>query len=382
MDNAPVKVRKSGEFFGSGESGKTAEIAEFSPKKGITIHNLADRLGVSPTTIWRALNGKPRISEKTRQRILDAARGLNYRPSLVAQTLRRQKTNIIGVIVPMVGDTTFSLIVRAIEQVAFERGYNILLCDTDLDLTREKEYMDWLIRRRVEGAIIVPLAKRKPGEFEHLLELEAHDIPVAVVEQDVPGLLIDQVVVDNVGGAKAMTSHLIGLGHKRIAFLHGGLPDWDYVQCARYAGYREALEEAGLEVDDSLSFKAAEMMVEEKHTMRTRELGDFLRRSDRPTAIFAYCDGLAIKLMRVMSELGLRIPDDVAVVGCDNNSFSAYLPVALTTLRQPVLELGRRAAELVFQRIEGERTDSEQPIHEKLHCELVIRESCGSGKGQ
>lgn len=362
--------------------GKGSSIAPLvSTLKNATIHDVAANLGVSATTVWRALNNKPRVSNKTRERVLKEAKGLNYRPSMVAQTLRRQKTDIIGVVVPMIGNTAYSFIVRAIEQLAFEKGYNILLCDTDIDVRREKAYIDLLIRRRVEGVVVIPLAKRKSGEFDHLFELEFNNIPVVVIEQEIPSLPLNQIVVDNCAGAKCLMKHLVNLGHQRIAFFHAGLPEWDFVQSMRFKGYKSALEEFGLNYDPALVLQVARMTVDESQSLIGREVLEKLIKSrGRPTAIFAYCDGVAIKTLRLLRKIGIKVPDDIAVIGFDDVNFASDVNPSLTTYKQPTKELGHRAAEFLFKRFESGIVSSQKLVHEKIEGELVIRESCGAKK--
>jgi LacI family transcriptional regulator, galactose operon repressor len=152
-----------------------------------TIHDLARHLNVSSTTVWRALNNNPRISPSTKERVLSAAKRFNYRPSLVAQTLSRGKTQTLGVVVPMIGNPVYANIIRAVEQVAFDHEYNIILCDTDFKVERERTYVDLLVRRRIEGVVIIPFAKRLPGDFEHLVELERDQgVSVVTIQNDIP----------------------------------------------------------------------------------------------------------------------------------------------------------------------------------------------------
>src|SRR3954471_5871359 len=160
------------------------------PESPPTINDLAARLKISSTTVWRALNNSPRVSKRTRQRVLRAAQSMNYRPSLVAQTLLRGKTQTLGVVVPMMGNPVYASLVRAVEQVAFAHKYNIILCDTDFQPDREREYLDLLARRRVEGMIVIPFAARDhdiigsdpvPVGYQHLVELSRQRVAVVAM---------------------------------------------------------------------------------------------------------------------------------------------------------------------------------------------------------
>lgn len=350
------------------------------PEPSTTIHDLARHLNVSSTTVWRALNNNPRISPKTKERVLSAAKQFNYRPSLVAQTLSRGKTQTLGVVVPMIGNPVYANIIRAVEQVAFEHEYNIILCDTDFRIDRERQYVDMLVRRRVEGAVVIPFAKRPAGDFEHLVDLEQNQgVRVVAIQNDVPEDRLNRVVPDNRGAARAMVAHLIGHGHQRVGFFHGGLPEWSHPMRERAEGYRLAIQEAGLEHDERLVVEAGTyeaLLGDDPRSFHREKVAAALRDPDRATAAFVASDVLAIKVMEVAREVGLRIPEDIAIAGYDDILMSAHTPPPLTTVRQPAAQVGRRAASLLLQRIG--RPAGGPPVHERIPCELVIRKSCGN----
>ena len=357
-----------------------------------TIQDLAATLNISSTTVWRALNNSPRVSSKTRQRVLRAAKKLNYRPSLVAQTLLRGRTQTLGVVVPMIGNPVYASLVRAVEQVAFSHKYNIILCDTDFRLDREREYVDLLARRRVEGVAVIPFAARKgsgPEDYAHLTRLPQQGIAVVAMQQDVPGGAVDAVLPDNTQAARAMTAHLLGLGHRRIGFLHGGMPAWNVPMRERFQGYRLALHDADVEPDDSLILQAGtfESVLTDGHGhVQADQIKAYLTRPDRPTALFVPVDMLAIKVMEVArDELGLRVPEDVAVAGFDDILAAAHTSPPLTTVRHPTLEVGRRAAELLFEITarhgNAAAATKRERVHERIPCELVVRRSCGAISG-
>src|SRR5450631_537487 len=183
-----------------------------------TIFDLAADLNISPTTVWRALNNRDRISAKTRERVLKRAKMIDYVPSQVAQNLSHGRTQTLGMIVPTINHPIFSNLIEKVEAFAFERGYSVILCDARLDFAREVEYASMLRRRRVEGVIVVPFSKGSPGSDIHLVDLEKNQIPVVLLEQELPGNRFARVVADNYGASYEMTRHLIKLGHQRIAF--------------------------------------------------------------------------------------------------------------------------------------------------------------------
>ena len=350
-----------------------------------TIHDVARRLKVSATTVWRAINNRPRVSASTKKRVLRAVEQLGYRPSLLAQNLSRGQTQTLGVVVPMIGNPVYAALVRAIEQVAFQRDYNIILCDTDFQVDRERKYLDLLLRRKVEGILLIPFAKRADSDLAHILALEKAGFAVIAMQQPLSGSSILQVAPDNLNAARAMTEHLFGLGHKRVAFLHSGLESWNPSMRERFEGYRLAHAEAGVSLDQSLVVQAGAfeaVLADGSSGFDADRVAQLLQRPDRPTAIFAPVDVLAIRVMGVIRSLGLRIPDDVAVAGFDDIVMSAYLDPPLTTVRHPATEVGHRAAELLFETLQaGATAPSTQPM-ERVPCELVIRRSCGSPAGK
>lgn len=344
----------------------------------LTIHDVARRLKVSATTVWRALHDQPRVSAETKERVLRTVQRLGYRPSLLAQNLSRGRTQTLGVVVPMIGNPVYATLVRAVEQVAFERAYNIILCDTDFQADRERQYLDLLLRRKVEGVLIIPFAKRVETGVERILSLRREGVAVVAMQQPLGG--VPQVAPDNVGAGRAMTKHLIALGHRRIALVHSGLEPWHASMRERCEGYRLALEESGIAFDPALVVEAGTfeaVLADGSSAFAAEPIVELLRRPDRPTAIFAPVDVLAIRVMTVIRSLGLRIPDDVAVTGFDDIVMSAHLDPPLTTVRHPAAQVGRRAAELLFEQLEH---GAAAASIERVPCELVIRSSCGSRK--
>ncbi len=353
-----------------------------------TIHDIARRLNVSSTTVWRAINGRQRVSPQTRQLILDEVERTGYRPSLVAQNLSSGRTQTLGVVVPTVANPVYAALVRAVEQAAFDRGYSIILCDTDFNRAREQQYLDLIERRRVEGVLLIPFAKGMASKNTQLSRLVRAGVKVVCMQQRLPTNEAPQVAPDNVGAARAMTRHLIGLGHRRIAFLHAGMPPWHLSMCERHEGYRLALEEADLPENPRLVVEAGSfesMVYDDEGEFFADRVEDLLRGRMRPTAVFAPADVLAIKAMSVIRSLGMRTPDDVAVAGFDDIHMSAYTTPPLTTVRHPTAAVGKRAAELLFASLDASASstgNSESCPIERVPCELVIRCSCGARRAQ
>ena len=343
-----------------------------------TMHDLAADLKISATTVWRALHNHGRVSDKTRERVLDRAKEIRFVPSLIAQNLLHGRTKTLGVIVPMIGHPVFSALIGKVESVAFERGYNIILCDAQLDVAREAEYARMLLRRRAEGVIVVPFSKRSRQWDAHLVELQQHNIPVILLEHELPTNRFAKVVADNFGAAHAMTRHLIKLGHERIAFAFHPVHERDLVGRERLAGFNQAMAEAGLTKKSRLLLDASEFGERQVLHYRREKIVECFSRINRPTALFAGMDMLAIHVMETLREMGLQIPRDVAVAGFDNVEFSQLTQPPLTTVQQPTEEMGRLATEMLFDRIEGKNNPRKKALCERLPCQLVIRQSCGA----
>jgi LacI family transcriptional regulator len=343
-----------------------------------TIDDLAADLKISTTTVWRALHNHDRISTATRKRVLDRAKAINYVPSFVAQNLSHGRTRTLGVIVPMIGHPVFSALIESIEAVAFEHGYNITLCDARLDISREVEYARMLLRRRVEGVIVVPFSRQSHQWDTHLIELQKRQVPVVLLEQELPSNRFAKVVADNFAAAYDMTRHLIGLGHKRVAFAFHTVHERDLVGQQRLAGFAQAMSDAKLSRKATLLLDACEFGEKQSLIYHREKIVECFGRTERPTALFAGMDMLAIRIMETLRELQLQVPRDVAVAGFDNVEFSAFTRPPLTTVQQPIEQMGRHAAEMLFDRIEGKRGRRKPGLCERLPCRLVIRQSCGN----
>ncbi len=327
------------------------------------IREVAERAGVSPATVSRALNGDPRITEKTRAKVLVAARELDYRPNLIARSLRRQETAKIGVVVSDIENPHFTHAVRAIEDHAFPRGYQVLLCNTDETPAKQHEYLEMLASERVLGVVLVP-ADPDDTSIRALLDL---GIPVVAFDRVVRDDRADAVFVDNIDGARRATAHLLRLGRRTVAFV-GGL---SAIQTGadRQRGYEQAVAAAGYA--PMLAFGAFRT---EQAAQATRQL-----LTDHPDvdAIVAANNLMTIGVLRALHETGRIVPDDVALVGIDDPVWAEMIDPPLTTLAQPVRRMATAAAELLLERVKRERV---QARHMVFQFELIVRASCGSGR--
>ena len=328
----------------------------------ITIQDIAQKLGVSVSTVSKALNNYSDVSQETRIRIQDAAREMGYYPSVAAQSLRSRQTNRIGLVVnypvATVGDYLAELIIGA-AQAAEQESFNIILYTTVAD------QFDRLARvcrgREVDGLLLLWVKQiAKSAEL-----MQSEKVPFVIVARRVSEQKLPFVVADNYGGALALTRHLISLGHRRIAFTPQ--PELRETNLDRFAGYQQALEEAGIPYDERL---VVPIPVESQS--RYQAVISLFDMPAPPSAIFAFNDNVAIEALQTAKNRGLRVPDDIAIAGFDGMNSSLVTTPSLTTVRQPVQEIGRQAVELLVQNISVNTSVPQQVV---LPTELIVRES-------
>lgn len=328
-----------------------------------TIRQVAQRAGVSYTTVSHVINNTRFVSEETRARVLAAMDELNFRPNAVAQSLRSGRTNTIGLILPDSANPFFAEISRGIEDEAFKLGYSVILCNSERDPRKEQLYIEVLTKKQVDGIIFVATGERE--DALHLLLRQ--EIPAVVVDRDFPGIEIDAVLTDNRQGGYLATRHLIELGHRRIACVCG--PSHITPSAERLTGFRDALLEAGLGFDESLILRG------DYHPDSGRVAASvLLNRPDPPSALFLCNDLMAIGAMRAAMQAGWRIPEDLSIVGFDDIEFASYTNPPLTTIAQPKAEVGYRAAHLLVDRLADKNRPFQRII---LPTRLIFRESSG-----
>ncbi|WP_297990703.1 LacI family DNA-binding transcriptional regulator [Anoxybacillus sp.] len=327
----------------------------------VTIYDVAKAAGVSISTVSRVVNNTGRISEKTRKKVLKVMEALHYQPSMVASALTGKCTRTIGLIIPDVANPFFAEISRKVEDRGRELGFNVLMCNTDNNPETEEMYLSLLKQKSVDGIIIGTTTKN----YTVLNDLLQAQFPIAFIAQDIPELAIDVVKVDDFLGGYQAVSHLVSLGHKKIAIMLGNLnrtSDKD-----RLYAYRQVLQESGLEYDEKL-------VVYTDYSMEAgrRAALELLTSSQKPTAIFACFDSLAVGIYQAAKELGISIPEDLSVVGFDNTILSTIVDPPLTTVAQPIDEMGRQVVDLIVKAIEGEKHIKQRIV---LPPELMIRRS-------
>jgi len=358
-----------------------------------TIRDIAKLAGVSTATISRVLNNKPDVDPATRERVLRIVEEQQFVPSITASGLPNGRSRLIGVLIP---DLTWPLIpdlMRGIGEVVGSTSYELILYSIT-DANHEKDRSD-VIDRIVGTRLAAGLLAVFPGSStKHLTDLHSHDFPVVLIDdQGIPPEGTPWIGVDNRLGAYEATQHLIRLGHRRIAHIQGPLKY--QVSHERYQGYCDALMEADISLDPALVLEGDFMPPTGRAC--THVFLD-LPAWQRPTAIFAGSDYMAYGAISAAEQRGLRVPEDVAVVGFDDNPSSAHMEPALTTVRQPFYEMGRRACEILLALVDRPRPANglnhhngwmsgtgaslfNEPVRIKMPTSFIVRTSCGASHG-
>jgi len=325
------------------------------------MRDVADKAGVSVTTVSHVINNSRPVNPETRTRVEQAMQVLGYQPNVLARSLRRGKTHTIGVILPDNTNPYFAEVVRGIEDTSFAQGYSVVLCNSDNDLDKERLYTNVLIEKQVDGIIFVAAGLSE----ENINNLQKRGVPSILVDRQVPGVKIDCVLADNQVGGFLAANHLISLGHPAIACMSG--PRGLRSSVERVAGYRQALESAGINappgwiVEGDFQYRGGFAAAEQ---LLTGEM--------QPSAIFACNDLMAIGVYRYAHENQLRIPQDVSVVGFDDIRLAEYSNPPLTTIRQSKGVMGTRAAKLLLERIANGNQVIKQDI---IPVQLIVRGS-------
>lgn len=326
----------------------------------ITIRDIAKLLGVSPSTVSRALSGKGRISPVLRERIRKVAEELGYQPNILARGLATRSTCAVGVVIherhlPLDERSFYGVILEAIETEVSKHGYHVVF-----STLRDQALPRCVTERRIDGVIFLGTDIK-----EELVRPISVELPTVLVDHKLPG--ITSVVGDNVGGARLATIHLLSHGHREIAFVAETLDDPSFR--ARFEGYRRALEEHGLKVRKELVVEGGRRKDSDRIAMQK-----LLRKRKLPTAIFAANDFMAAGAITVLTKAGFRIPGDIAVVGFDDGALATLVHPPLTSVHVPRVEMGRVAAACLLRLLASPKEPFQTII---LPTTLTIRESCG-----
>lgn len=332
-----------------------------------TIHDVAQRAGVSISTVSRVVNKTVNVEPATEQRVREAIAALRYRPNLLARSFRQKTTHTIGLLVPDNSNPFFAEIARVIEDEGFAEGYSVVLCNSDLSAAKQATYVDVLLAKQVDGLILASTGLISSADgLEVIDRIFAAGVPCVVIDRDLGTLPVDQILVDNHHGGYLAGEFLTRFGHRQLASTVG--PNGHTPSSGRIAGFQHALADVDIELKSEAIVRGNGRF--DGGVAATEEL---LRRGVEFSAIFAFNDVMAMAAISTLRRVGLRVPDDVSVIGFDNIHLTEAMFPALTTIAQPIAEMGRRSVRLLLNRI----SHGDAPIARiVLPTRLITRESC------
>ncbi|MFD1862873.1 LacI family DNA-binding transcriptional regulator [Planococcus chinensis] len=323
------------------------------------IQQVAKYAGVSVATVSRVLNGQDKVAVKTKLKVEEAIQHLNYEPSMLGRNLRNSESRIVLILIPTISNPFYFEIIKGIENMALSQNYNILLCETDSSPEKEDIYFD-LVRKKMADGII----SMDPAVNVETLKTLSEKYAIIQCSEYGGGVDIPYVTIDSEEASYRAVKHLIQMGHRRIALMNS---DEKFLYAReRRMGYQRALEEHGIPLNKEYIFYTKELGFEQGQ----QAMKKILQLKERPSAVFAVSDLLAIGALKEINAAGLRVPEDVAVVGFDKIDFSNMTNPTLTTVAQPMYKMGTIAATMLIDKIQGRHVDSVVLEHE-----LVIRES-------
>lgn len=327
-----------------------------------TINDVAHLAKVSTATVSRVLHDTGNVKQATRNRVLKAVEALNYQPNILARQFRRKETRSIVVVFPDITSPFYSKVLLGIEDVARRYNYQVLLGDSRNDPEREFQYLDLLKQKQVDGMILLT---SRIGQAD-MAEI-ASQFPIVLAGDYFEGLQVPMVSIDNISGARKITDHLISLGHERIAFFSGPM-DRNFSK-DRWKGFRQALANHDLQVYEGCILEG-NYTIDSGYALLSRTLD----LDPRPTAVFASNDQMAVGAIKAALDKGLRVPEDLAIVGFDDIDMASICEPELTTIAQPKHGIGEQAMELLIKQMMN--IPLAKP-HVLLDGKLIIRESCG-----
>lgn len=336
---------------------------------GATIHDVARLAAVSVATVSNALNSARPVAEETRARVMKAVEALGYTPHAAARSMRGMGSGLLGLIVADITNPFFTSLVQSVERAANAEGFAVLLCNSDEDHDREEKSLQLLRTQRVDGIILAATGHASAGRASALGQLR---VPIVLVDRGLPEFGLDAVILDNRRAALEATRHILAFGHKRVAMIAG--PSSVSTGADRLSGYREALLEAGIPYQERWVVDAG-FREERAYDAACAMLGA----RERPTAIFAANNLIAIGVMRAIADCRLRCPEDVSVVSIDDFAWANAFRPRLTTVAQPVAAMGEAAVRMLRQRIAG--TGPAQAQVEVMQPMLIARDSCSRPAG-
>ncbi len=334
----------------------------------ISIKDIARVTNISYSTVSRALNNSPRVKLETREHIQRVAAEMGYLPSAVARSLVTRRTNTIGIVVTKITDLFFAEVIQGIEETALNSGQNVILTNSDGKPDRELAAIQNLRERRVDGIILVAACANQESK-RRLFTSTGFDTPIVIINNVHREHIGHSIETDNMDGGRQASQHLLALGHRRIAYIAGPTTEWDGVE--RQSGYEQALHEAGLAIDPALIVRG-----DNRPAGGLKAMQQLLALAAPPTAVFCYNDATALGAMRAAHAAGLRIPQDLSIVGFDDIDLAPFLEPPLTTVAQAKREMGALAVQMVLDLL------NDKSVQDCiLPSRLVIRESTAPPAG-
>ncbi|MFL1672003.1 LacI family DNA-binding transcriptional regulator [Paenibacillus dendritiformis] len=330
-----------------------------------TIYDIAKKANVSAMTVSRVINNTGRVSEKTRVKVKQVMEEMRYIPNSVARCLVTQESMIVSLLITDITNPFFTTMARGAEDAAMRHGYRLMFGNSDESFSKEKDYVEMILSMRVDGVLFAPSGDQSK---EHLEWLQRQNVPFVLLDREVPGIDCDAVLGDSRDGAKRMVAEMIRYGHRRIALVNGAQD----VSTARerQAGYIEALQEAGIEFDESLVMQTSYSREQDLSVAHWMELDP----ETRPTAIFAANNMLALSVLKSVRSLGLRVPEDLSIACFDDFGWVEEANPFFSVASQPAYEFGEQGMQLLLDRI---KNGEDKPRQIVLPCDILMRQSVG-----
>ncbi|GGG09423.1 catabolite control protein A [Paenibacillus abyssi] len=328
----------------------------------VTIYDVAREAGVSMATVSRVVNNNPNVKPQTRKKVFEAIERLGYRPNAVARGLASKKTTTVGVVIPDISNAIFAEVARGIEDIANMYHYNIILCNADKKKEKEIRVINTLLEKQVDGLLFMGGAVTD----EHIQAFKTANVPIVLCATTDEQGTIPSVDIDHEAAAFDAVSSLIAQGHKSIAMISGTLQD-PANGYARFQGYKRALETAGLAYDEELV-----RVGNYRYESGIEAMKYFLELNNKPTAVFAATDEMAIGAIHAIQDFGLKVPDDISVISVDNSRMASMVRPQLTTVAQPMYDIGAVSMRLLTKLMKKENVDQSKVV---LPHELISRQS-------
>ncbi|MDI3321116.1 LacI family DNA-binding transcriptional regulator [Pinibacter soli] len=336
--------------------------------EAITIKDIATALGLSTSTVSRALRDSHEISVETKKIVREYAEEHNYRPNPIALSLKEKRSRSIGVVVCEIANSFFSQIINGIESIAYDRGYNVIISQSHESYKREVLDLSYLASRSIDGLLIS--VAMETTNFDHLKSLHDKGLPIVFFDRVVDDIDTHKVIIDNSTGAYNATVHLMKNGFKRIAIV--SISEHSFIAQGRLNGYKKALQDNNIPEDEKL-IRYCEHGGQNYEELE-QVMDSLFSQKKKPDAVFAGSDTMTMGILRYFKSKKMKVPDDIALVGFSNSENADLLQPALTVIKQPAFEMGKKATELLLKMIEAKRQDKTFENY-VLPAELVIRES-------